>query len=995
MKTYLSAISAIPAIFIAAIFARIFTFASPFAKWLPDRIEVTTALTSWPKLQECISLKKHGISPYEGDICHQPPLMILFFNLFKMANDWFAACFFVVCDLVSAWLLLKAAGIYTRQQLGKQKDNCFAKGTEQLLLKEEDLNIIPLLVALLYLFNPYTIFSCVALSTVVVNNVIMSLSLYLLIRGNQYFASMCLSAAAYLSFYPLMLIVPFCIDKECKVSEDKSSKFTLKSIKTFFIFLLSSAGLLALSYGMFTSWNFLDATYLFILRVSDLTPNMGLFWYFFQEMFDHFRLFFLCVLQIHAFIYLLPFTIVFRNRPIFFCYILLSSISWCKTYPTFGDLSIPLALLPLWKTSFCYLRTQFIVAIAFVFSTVMAPVLHYLWIYCGSGNANFFYAVTLAFNLSQIMLLSDVVYAYLRRDFHLKGGLQPLTEDVKQVNTKDTATSCNEYAKNIADYSTADSITLNNREVDGVWTSLSSEIYVSYPEDLGSTMAGEFVNLFGAGCETYNGPQFVLRKYIIGQDGRWYAAHRHFKDGWCSQPSFTMIIKGVYKIGARNNLGGHNGEFSARSFLLVPHDNQELVELYKVVEKHCPKAGLSDIRKDSQGRIVLPLKTNYTLSRDLYRHATCRNRFGVHMYTLKRLRIFRDRKTSNINDELYFGESPTHRSRRRSYVPAAYHYPLKRASSKCQVCKKLGSAKEGETVRLSTKSWTRGIADEWTSTSCQATSNTFMSRYLKLSGPDSQGQRTWRLVYYSFLDSLCKVLSYKIAAEGTYSKPVRSEKIPGAIKVSFNLTNTEITPYEMLFVGSLQAEPEGTCGVSAKWKAGVTQSVKSTNGCRLFKIKIPSIEYDILKTIRNDNGELVLYTGQSSTAPQHILHNTPEKRPTSFQLPLRRCRDVTKGIKALPSTQSARTRKIKIHKPVFTLPKRDVETEPIKKEPTKRNTDPNVAESRDKVPSSAMRSDKTKESRKHAKKGNMCLQITVEFTSGFGLEQDSMIQYFW
>ena len=40
---------------------------------------------------------------------------------------------------------------------------------------------------------------------------------------------------------------------------------------------------------------------------------MGLFWYFFLEMFDHFRLFFLWVLQLNAFIYLIPFTIIFRS----------------------------------------------------------------------------------------------------------------------------------------------------------------------------------------------------------------------------------------------------------------------------------------------------------------------------------------------------------------------------------------------------------------------------------------------------------------------------------------------------------------------------------------------------------------------------------------------------------------------------------------------------------------------------------------------------------
>ena len=195
-----------------------------------------------------------------------------------------------------------------------------------------------------------------------------------------------------------------------------------------------------------------------------------------------------------------------------------------------------------------------------------------------------------------------------------------------------------------------------------------------------------------------------------------------------------------------------------------------------------------------------------------------------------------------------------------------------------------------------------------------------MSRYLKFTSADKNGRRFWKLVYYFFLDSSCKILSYKIAAEGTYSKPKKSHTISGSFEVAFNLTDTEITPYEMLIVGSLQAEPKATCGVSSKWRAGETQSVKATNGCRLFGISIPSVEYDILKTVRSDNGDFDLYTGQSST--DNVLHDTPAKRPTSFQLPLRRCRDVVKTVRTIPTTQAAETRQILIYRPDFTLPKR-------------------------------------------------------------------------
>jgi len=48
------------------------------------------------------------------------------------------------------------------------------------------------------------------------------------------------------------------------------------------------------------------------LTVPDQAPNVGLFWYFFTETFEHFRVFFLCIFQINAFIYVLPLTVRFR-----------------------------------------------------------------------------------------------------------------------------------------------------------------------------------------------------------------------------------------------------------------------------------------------------------------------------------------------------------------------------------------------------------------------------------------------------------------------------------------------------------------------------------------------------------------------------------------------------------------------------------------------------------------------------------------------------------
>jgi phosphatidylinositol glycan class U len=48
------------------------------------------------------------------------------------------------------------------------------------------------------------------------------------------------------------------------------------------------------------------------LTMPDLTPNIGLTWYFFIEMFDHFRSFFLGVFALHPLVYVAPLTYFYR-----------------------------------------------------------------------------------------------------------------------------------------------------------------------------------------------------------------------------------------------------------------------------------------------------------------------------------------------------------------------------------------------------------------------------------------------------------------------------------------------------------------------------------------------------------------------------------------------------------------------------------------------------------------------------------------------------------
>ncbi|MPC42150.1 Phosphatidylinositol glycan anchor biosynthesis class U protein [Portunus trituberculatus] len=68
------------------------------------------------------------------------------------------------------------------------------------------------------------------------------------------------------------------------------------------------------------------------------------------------------------------------------------------------------------------MRQTFIVGCMFVSTSVLGPIMYNLWIFSGSANANFYFAVTLAFNTAQIFLVTDLLFAYVKWEYQLTHG---------------------------------------------------------------------------------------------------------------------------------------------------------------------------------------------------------------------------------------------------------------------------------------------------------------------------------------------------------------------------------------------------------------------------------------------------------------------------------------------------------------------------------------------------------------------------------------------
>lgn len=446
----------------SGIFIRLILFnITSLREWLENRVEISTPLTGWNRILEAIYLKQTlDMSPYESDLIHEIPIMIKFYSIIlSIFGQNLINYFFIIIDALNGLLLYKISekiltfleqieiteftdGKYElfkirtnenqSQEEMEQKKLEMLKKSSRFLISSFNNTYLSLITLIFYNLSPYVITSCITKNTSVINNFLLCLWLVLLLSDRVGLSLLFLALISHNSVYPTMLIVPTLLYVWNAATDSKELKCS-KYFLYYFGYLLTIFGV---NYFLEDfSLNYIKSTYLFILKVPDLQPNLGLFWYFFTEMFDHFREFFTWILQLNTFIYLIPLTIRLKNNPIILIYVLIGLISVLKSYPCLGDAGLYISLLPTFKYLFKFMKNLLIYSCMFFISTILAPIMWHLWIHTGSGNANFYFAITLVYSISQIFLIVDILYAYLKREYiKFKGDLIPVLEDGKFAN---------------------------------------------------------------------------------------------------------------------------------------------------------------------------------------------------------------------------------------------------------------------------------------------------------------------------------------------------------------------------------------------------------------------------------------------------------------------------------------------------------------------------------------------------------------------------------
>ncbi|KAJ0182570.1 hypothetical protein K1T71_001939 [Dendrolimus kikuchii] len=340
---------------------------------LANRVEIATPLNSWKRLIEGVYLYDRKIDPYDGDSFHESPILLLFFHYVLKKMPFILPVLFTVLDLVTAHLLYKTSKGFIRIFIDCQERNASDVSCESkdMLLKEYEMREASEYVLSVYLFNPYSVLNCVGLTTTVVQNLFVAAALCGATYGYGVVACIFLALATHQALYPVLLIVPIAMI----VADVNKGCIKCSYLKTLLAFVLNWGFLIFISaYIMDGSYQYVYNTYGFILTVPDLKPNIGLFWYFFTEMFEHFRLLFVCAFQINALVlYIVPLTLRFKREPILLVTVLLALSTVFRSYPCVGDVGFYMAFLPIWRHLFTFMQQKFIVGCAFIITSALGP----------------------------------------------------------------------------------------------------------------------------------------------------------------------------------------------------------------------------------------------------------------------------------------------------------------------------------------------------------------------------------------------------------------------------------------------------------------------------------------------------------------------------------------------------------------------------------------------------------------------------------------------
>ncbi|CAF4325875.1 unnamed protein product, partial [Rotaria sp. Silwood2] len=190
---------------------RVFLFLQTrIRNYFEDSGEFVTPLNSWKRVIEGIYLRKLNLSPFVGSIVHETPLSLFFYSKLHGITNGHVEGLFIAADLLSAILTYKIAHRVLIQLFNEEtKEKASYKRDSQLLwLTKGNIHKSAYAVLLCSMINPLSIGTCLAKSSLVFHNLLLTMTFYFFMTYQllPFIVTLCLVSS--ISLYPVILIAP-------------------------------------------------------------------------------------------------------------------------------------------------------------------------------------------------------------------------------------------------------------------------------------------------------------------------------------------------------------------------------------------------------------------------------------------------------------------------------------------------------------------------------------------------------------------------------------------------------------------------------------------------------------------------------------------------------------------------------------------------------------------------------------------------------------------
>ncbi|XBW35266.1 hypothetical protein QEN19_000834 [Hanseniaspora menglaensis] len=336
-----------------------------------------TPYTSYKTLKECIIMLNYNGNSNLGSNLNQAPLYVSFFNVIPERLHFYIFCLF---DIGSFYYIIQITNNRNEKELGPNSS----------------------IKLILYLLNPLIYINLLMKTTFVIIQFCIIMAIYHIQQSKSTksinIAALMFAVVTYLDIYNLGLVLVL-----FNFIKDNKSLFLASYGSVFTIFM-------AVSFKLQPT--FIMNNIVSKILFKEQYPNIGLWWYFFIEMFQEYRDFFKFVFNCYCYIFVLPIFIRFKNYSLQAFVILFTWITAFKPYPTIGELGFILLVFVYWF-DLRIIEHKLIMCLLIIHSIILLPVFYHLWITIGSGNSNFFYALTLVYVVSVVLILLGMIKSVL------------------------------------------------------------------------------------------------------------------------------------------------------------------------------------------------------------------------------------------------------------------------------------------------------------------------------------------------------------------------------------------------------------------------------------------------------------------------------------------------------------------------------------------------------------------------------------------------------